>query len=149
MIYPSKTILMFLMILLTSIYSCTSNKNHSVDIYGAFYSQETLYIEINGELKFQKIFTKKPMEMCNVMLNHGLDDDSLTYHIYTKYSNKTIIDTIIKSANTESKYHLIFSNPFFKKNGEILDSERTPPIDSSFRIVNYIKEDTNWNDIRK
>ena len=149
MIYQNKKIQMFLIILLTSFYGCNFNTNHSIDLYGAFYSQETLYIEVDGELKFQKKFTKKPMEMCSTFFNHRIDRDSITLHIYTKYLNRIIVDTTIKSRNSEPKYHLIFSNPFVKRNGKIIDSQRTPPIDSSSRIVNYVKEDGNWRDINK
>jgi hypothetical protein len=89
------------------------------------------------------------MEMCGDFFNHQENDDSIKIHVFTKFQDSIKIDTMIKCENSKPKYHLLFSVPFIKKNGTLINPERAIPIDSSIRIVNYMVHNPAWDDIRK
>ena len=152
MIYQNNIVKSLLIIMLImNICSCDSRIKYTIQVYGAFYPQETLFVEIEDKPLFQKTFTQKPMEMCNDSLVYDYTSNPVKIHVFTKYMNSIKVDTTfyIKKKDVKPKFHLLFSIPFVKKGSKIIDSEQTPPIESSLRIVNLTEEDPNWNDIRK
>ena len=152
MIYQNNIVKSLLIIvLMMNICNCDSRRKYTIQVYGAFYPQETLFVEIEDKPLFQKTFIQKPMEMCNDSLAYDYISNSIKIHVFTKYMNNIRVDTTfyVKKKDVKPKLHLLFSIPFMRRNGKIMDSEQLPPIESSSRIVNLTEENPDWNDIRK